>query len=235
MQKVVAGILTNYEVTGEGKPMLVLHGWGGVLSEWRNISDELGGKHKVILVDLPGFGGSQKPGDDWGIYEYADWVEEFMKKTELREPTVLGHSFGGRIAIILGARRRAERLVLVDAAGMETRNWKSRLMAIAAPMFSWLPDEWRRWARSEDYRSSGKMKGIYKRVVGEDLRNNLKDIICPALIIWGEKDQVLPFAEARMLHVGIKNSVLRVVWGAGHWPHLEKPKELLQILSEEEV
>ncbi|TSC87698.1 MAG: hydrolase [Microgenomates group bacterium Gr01-1014_16] len=235
MQKVIRGILTNYEVVGKGPDLVILPGWKGSLEEWRGIAGELGKKYKVYSVDLPGFGGTSRPDGDWGIYDYADWTEEFIKKMGIKNPIIIGYSFGGRLAIILAARGRAKRLVLVDTAGMETRGVKSKMLESLIFLKGVVPLGVRERLRSEDYRQAGKMRGVYKRVVQEDLRKRLETVKCPTLIIWGEKDNVLPFTEARMLHGGIKGSVLRVVWGATHWPHLEKPDDLVRILGEEGI
>lgn len=236
MQKVVEGILANCEELGRGKKnLLILHGWGGSLNEWRAVAEKLAERNRVTLVDLPGFGVSQKPSGDWGIYEYADWVEEFMKKTGIKEPTVLGHSFGGRVAIILGARRKAAKLVLVDAAGIEVKDFRARAFATLAPMFRRLPQKIKNWFGSPDYRTAGNMREIFVKVIGQDLRRHLGEIGCPTLVVWGERDMLLPIWQARVIKEGIKGAVLRIVWGATHWPHLEKPGELGQILEEEGI
>src|SRR3989344_3222224 len=120
MQAVVEGLLTNYEVVGGGdRKLLILHGWGGSLGDWRRVASDLGTGYKIVLVDLPGFGHTQRPGEVWGVDEYAGWVTSFLDKLKIKRTAVLGHSFGGRVAIAMAAgkyKKKAERLILVDAA-----------------------------------------------------------------------------------------------------------------------
>jgi pimeloyl-ACP methyl ester carboxylesterase len=237
MQTVVQGLLANFESVGSGRrALVVLHGWGGSLDEWRFMAEEWSDRYRVVLVDLPGFGGSQRPGGVWGVNEYAVWVEEFLIKLKIRDMVMVGHSFGGRMGLILGTRLKSLRkLVLIDAAGMEIKTLKTKLLAWLAPFFKWLPDSARRVFRARDYKDSGEMKEIYKRVVNENLRGVLNEVKVESLIIWGEKDSVLAFEEAKMLREGIGGAKLRVVWGGDHWPHIKKRNDLVKILKEEGI
>ncbi len=149
---------------------------------------------------------------------------------------MLGHSFGGRIAILLAARTDlVERLILVDAAGMEIKNLKSKMIKLIRPLVFWLPQEIKNQLGSKDYRQAGEMRKTFVKIVNQPLRNELSRISAPTLIIWGEKDMVLSLREAQMLHEGIKNSVLRIVWGATHWPHQKKTEDFMRILAEEGI
>ncbi len=227
-------MLVNYEVVGKGKPMLILHGWKSCIADWLPFSDQFKSKYRIILVDLPGFGGSSKPNVDWGIYEYFEFTKKFIESLGLKKLAVLGHSFGGRVAILLAARTNlVEKLILVDAAGMELKSWKAILFSLMKPFVSWLPQEVKNRLGSHDYKEAGEMRKIFVKIVNQPLREELAKITTPTLIVWGEKDTILSLKEAKMLHKGIKNSVLRNVWGAGHWPHTQKPEQFAQILQEE--
>lgn len=238
MQKSVGGLLASYEVVGRGKEWLVvLPGWACSGSEWRKVAEGLGDRYKVVLVDLPGFGGSEKPKEVWGVGEYAEWVKGLMGKIGIRGAVVMGHSFGGRIGIMMAAKwpEMIKRLVLVDAAGVEIKDLKARAVAIIAPAFRWLPQKIKNWWGSPDYKTAGEMRKIFVKVVSEDLRPLFGAIQCPTLVVWGEKDMLLPVSDAKIIHEGIKNSVLRIVWGANHWPYLEKLEDFMRILEEEGV
>lgn len=243
MQIVVGTQLVAYEQYGSKKEQLViLHGWGARGEEWKTIALALASRYTVTCVDLPGFGNSSLPPESWGVDEYAAFVESFLQKIGIRKAVVLGHSFGGRIGILLAARKSVvTTLVLVDAAGVEL---KSKVVT----MYQWIlrttpgqlakygvPKGIRDYFRSEDYVAAGKMKAVFRNVISEPLGALLPLVSVPTVIIWGEKDVVLSFAEARTIHSLIPGSILRVVWGASHWPHLERPDELLQILEEEHV
>lgn len=238
MQKVVNGVVVHYMVVGRGKRnLLILHGWKGSIDDWMFVAQKLGERYRVILVDLPGFGMSDKPQQDWGIYEYGEFTGRFLDQLGIKKISVLGHSFGGRIALLLASRNPqvVERLVLVDAAGMEVKNVKSQVIKLIKPLTFWLPQQVKNRFGSRDYQEAGEMRKTFVKVVNQPLRNELTNIKAPALIIWGERDKELPFLEAKMLHKGIKNSVLRIVWGASHWPHREKPDDFMRVLTEEGV
>ncbi|MGA2967652.1 MAG: alpha/beta hydrolase, partial [Candidatus Levyibacteriota bacterium] len=85
---------------------------------------------------------------------------------------------------------------------------------------------------SEDYKSSGEMRKIFIRIVNQDLRALLSRIAVPTYIIWGDKDNVLPVSQTKIFKQEIKDSKVRIVWGAGHNPHLEKPKQFIAILKD---
>ena len=241
MQKVIDGNLVNYQIFGKGnKNLLILPGWLASLKEWLPTAEELVEKYRVILLDFPGFGESSRPKEDWGIYEYANFVEKFLKELGVEKATILGHSFGGRVGIVLASRTNlVEKLVLIDAAGMEIKNLFVKLklftVGILRPFYPLLPENLKKVFRSEDYKRSGVMAEIFKKVVSQPLREELKNIRVPTLIVWGDKDWVEPLAEAKMLMRGIVNSRLRIVWGASHWPHLERTEEFFEILKEENV
>lgn len=243
MQIVVGGRLVAYEKYGEkGQDFVILHGWAASGNEWKAIAQALAGRYRVWVLDLPGFGGSSRPDPDWGIEEYSGCVEKIFTKLNIKNAVVLGHSLGGRVGILLAARTSlVNKLVLVDAAGMEMKPFKIRLYKYLLQLLpiqlvkKVIPQSIREALRSEDYKSAGELHGLFTKVISHPLRSELEKIDIPTLIIWGEKDVTLPMAEAHMIRKGIKNSILRVVWGASHWPHLEKPQELLQILKEENV
>lgn len=238
MQKVIEGVLVNYGVEGNGKEnLLILHGWKGSMVDWKQVAEKLQSRYRVVSLDFPGFGHSSKPSSDWDVYEYAAFTAKFLASLDIKKTVVLGHSFGGRIAILLASRYPSlvKQLVLVDAAGVETRSLKAQILQSFKPVAGLLPLGWRNKLRSKDYQLSADMKKTFLKVVNQPLGNELSKISTPTLIVWGEKDRELPFKEAQMLHQGIGDSRLRVVWGATHWPQLEKPAEFWQILVEEGI
>lgn len=241
MQKVIGGQLVNYEVVGPTSPrlrrgkvwdLLILHGWGGSLQEWRSVAENLSQKYRVWSLDFPGFGGSPKPANDWGIYEYANFVNDFIQEFKIKDPIVMGHSFGGRVAILLDAKK----IILVDAAGLRI---ETSMAAVSGLIFDkmgfikkYVPTSLKNLFGSADYKSAGSMKKIFVKTVSQDLSDEMKKVTCPTLITWGEKDLVLPIVQAKIIKSLVKNSILRIVWGGDHWPHLSKPKEFLEILNE---
>ena len=243
MQIAVEGILAHHEIIGKAKKgkILILHGWGRSSHDWNQIAQKLSSQYQVILLDLPGFGDSTIPESEvWGIFEYAEIVEKFIKKLGLKKITLIGHSFGGEIALVIAAKNPVylEKLILVDSAGVDKAGFwtKVKIKIFKIGKIVPLPKQlyealvWR--LGSKTYASAGKLRTSFKKIENQDVSYLIPSIKTPTLIVWGEKDLVLSVNWARKMKDLIKNSTLRIVWGVGHHPHLEKPNKFLEIIKE---
>lgn len=240
-QVAVGRQLWNYQEIGDGEqvPIVILHGWGRNGNEWlvmaRDLSSWCG--RRVYVVDLPGFGGSSLPNVKT-IFEYALLVKDFCRYLEIEKVILVGHSLGGRVGIILGSTSIAliERLVLVDPAGVKPKSLKRVTLMILAKMFAWVPFSLRSkiigGVMDEDYRNTPALRDLYRAVVGEDLRRYLSKIKMENTIVWGEHDPILPLTLTKLYRKLLKQSTTRVVWGAGHDPHLTHYEQTLRILQE---
>ena len=122
MIKFIGRLKIYYEVAGSGEPVLLLHGWANDVETLRPLMGmvkELG--FRVYAVDLPGFGLSDMPEGSWGVDEYVNFVRKLLDELALNRVSIVGHSFGGRIAIKLAARdaQRINKMILVDSAGIK--------------------------------------------------------------------------------------------------------------------
>lgn len=111
-----------YEERGTGAPVLLIHGFGASTFTWRHIAPELAKTHRVIAVDLKGFGQSDKPFDDrYSVIDQAELLAQLIEDRDLRNLTIIGHSFGGGIALLLALESdqrldgRISKLVLLDS------------------------------------------------------------------------------------------------------------------------
>ena len=243
MRQVAVGQqIWNYEVVGlKGKlaPVLILHGWGRSGQEWMSVASEINEwtKRQVYVLDLPGFGGSSLPHVK-SMEEYADLVSKFCEYLELKKVILVGHSLGGRVGIVLGAvsPTLVTKLVLVDPAGVKPKSIKRVVVRALAFVFGWLPRSWRRTLAApmmdEDYRNSPTLQALYRVVVAKDLRHYLSMIGCETTLVWGERDPILPLSLTKIYRELIPDCRVRVVWGAGHDPHLTKPDQTVAILEE---
>src|SRR5438105_4668468 len=171
MQIVVDGLLTHYQTVGDKqKVLLILPGWMCTTDEWLSVAKQLSAEYKVILLDLPGFGKTQKPATTYSIYDYADFVEHFLNKLDEKHVTLLGHSFGGRIGIILSAKTNLiTELLLIDAAGIEKRTTIAKLKIQFFKLAKiFLPKhivtQLRNRLGSRDYKTAGEMRDIFIKV-----------------------------------------------------------------------
>ncbi|MCR3956000.1 MAG: alpha/beta hydrolase, partial [Gudongella sp.] len=112
----IDGLKINYIKTGSGEPVLILHGWGASIETVMPIVNTLKKSHTVFALDLPGFGKSQEPQEVFGSFCYADIVKEFMDRLMPGRLSLVGHSFGGKLAIILSSKYPdlIHRVVLID-------------------------------------------------------------------------------------------------------------------------
>jgi pimeloyl-ACP methyl ester carboxylesterase len=116
-----APVKLHYEEEGKGSPVLLIHGFGASTYTWRHIAPELARHHRVIAVDLKGFGRSDKPLDErYSVFDQADLLAQLIVDKDLRKLTLVGHSFGGGVALLLALQRdqrlegRISKLVLLD-------------------------------------------------------------------------------------------------------------------------
>ena len=109
----------NYKILGEGKPLLILHGWGGSSDSWISVQEILSKKgYEVVCPDLPGFGKSSNPSKGWDNDDYIDFILKFTEKIGFKNFSLLGHSFGGGLATKFTVKHpeRVKSLILCDAA-----------------------------------------------------------------------------------------------------------------------
>jgi|APSaa5957512576_1039674.scaffolds.fasta_scaffold27622_2 pimeloyl-ACP methyl ester carboxylesterase len=231
----------SYEKLGSqgATPILIMHGWGRSKEEWLAIGKELSKEREVYLLDLPGFGGSTLPSQVNNMEEYTELVIKFCQYLKLKKLILIGHSLGGRVGVLMAqpnSRVDVEKLVLVDPAGVKSFSLKRLVLYVVSKMFFWVPIRMRRklvrGAMDEDYQQSGKRDLLYRVVVGNDLRSCLSKIRCPVVVIWGENDNILPLSLVRVYRRLLDKNRVRLVWGAGHDPHLSHYPQLLAILQE---
>jgi pimeloyl-ACP methyl ester carboxylesterase len=246
MNVVVNGLMTNYQKTGKGKVVVLLHGWGDSSKTFSDITEQLRRDYTLLAIDLPGFGGTQTPPSDWGTKEYAEFVAAWLKKIGEPKPfAVVAHSFGGAVSIkALGQGViTADKLILIAASGIRdiNRGGKNAVKYMAKagkPALYFLPANTRKKVRRKFYESVGSdrlllphMDEIYKRIVTEDVRNDAEAIKPPTLLIYADQDEGSPPAFGKILNSAIKGSDLVVIPSAGHFVHQEKPAEVAALIK----
>lgn len=224
---IVNNLHVKYFEIGKGSAALFLHGWGADANSFNSILNQLK-DFRCISLSLPGFGGSQKPSEDWGVFEYSAFVRDFIEKLQIEPIIIIGHSFGGRVAIkgISKELLKPQKLVLIASAGASRKSFGSiiiSLVAKVAHLFSFIPplrsmiNKMKSILGSDDYKNSGDMRNIFLKVVNENLESDAKCIKIPTLLIWGEEDQTTTLVEARRLKAAISSSNLKIFPGAGHY------------------
>jgi pimeloyl-ACP methyl ester carboxylesterase len=241
-----------YKITGEGKPLVILHGWGSSCQVLEPAAQQLSHIRKSYLMDLPGFGMSPEPPEAWSVDDYADLVEAFINSIEGDKVDMLVHSFGGRITLKLlarqGIKNRIDKVLITGGAGMKPKRKLSFFLkkyfakslklpflilpgSLRTRALNWLRQTslWKRLGSSDYSKLSGVMRGTFVKSVTEHLDSMLPQIDHEVLLLWGEKDDATPLYQARRMESGLKNSALVVIDGAGHYAFLDKPKQFAAI------
>tara|TARA_Y100000310_G_scaffold336418_1_gene420913 strand:+ start:196 stop:966 length:771 start_codon:yes stop_codon:yes gene_type:complete len=245
----IDGIKSNFKVSGEGKPLLILHGWGGSSDSWTAVDEHLSKKgFKIYRPDFPGFGKTEIPPKPWSVSDYVNWTQSFIKHIKLDSFDLLGHSFGCRVAVKLCVKQSKdiEKMILVGPAGVKTRmSIKDRAITVAAEVgnsiLSWKGFRVIRnvarpvfylFLRHKDYiKADGPMQASMRLVIQEDLRPFLTRIKVKTLLVWGEEDKMIPVKVSKIFKEEIKDSKLIILENNGHSPHLSIPERLSIIIA----
>lgn len=244
----IAGLRTGVCVAGQGRPVLALHGWGGSIRSFWPVAERLGvNGYAVHLIDLPGFGQSQPPPEPWGVTDYARFVLAYLDASELPRVALLGHSFGGRIGLVLAAQHpeRISRMVLANSAGLRTplslsqrlRNRAARALRQSldslglTSLRARLQTFYNRRYASQDYLNAGPLRETFVRIISEDLTPYAAQVKAPTVLIWGDQDAETPLWQGRKLEQVIPDAGLIVFAGAGHFSYLERLNDYLRIVE----
>jgi pimeloyl-ACP methyl ester carboxylesterase len=204
---------------GEGPPsVLALHGWGRDHADFAAVLDGI----PSIAIDLPGFGASAAPSAPMGSEGYADSVVPVIEGFT-RPPIVVGHSFGGRVAVKLASRRLVAGLILIGTPLLRAEPRRPPPMGYRLiKRFRFILGEERlerarRRHGSADYRAaSGVMRDVLVTVVNESYEQILSTIECPTRLLWGARDTEVPVSIAEAALDLLPGARLSVVPDVGH-------------------
>lgn len=241
----ILGLRVRYlETNGEEVPLILLHGWGSSLDSWRRVAENFEREGiKIFIPDLPGFGKTPEPEKVWNLDDYIKFVQMFASGIGAKKFSLAGHSFGGQIAIGYAVKypNFVNKLILMAAARiMHRRKLKIKLFLIittigkipfSVPPLSFLkPLVQKIWYRTtgerDYYRASARMKKTMSLVLSEEMSPRLSDLHVPTLICWGDKDDVTPLADGRIIHERVAGSRMKIFDGVGHDLNFKRPDEL---------
>lgn len=245
----IEGIRIAYERTGQGEPLLLLHGFFGDTRVWRPQLDELSDEYEVVAWDTPGCGHSSDPPDAFRMADYARCLAAFIDALGLEPPHLLGLSFGSTLALelyrqdpglprtlVLAAayagwtgslpadvveRRMAQTIPDLDlpAEQVVARYNSPGLLSESAPAAVLAENA----AIMSDFHPAG-MKAMVRGLAEADLRDVLPHIKVPTLLLYGDMDVRSPVSIGEALHTQIPGSKLVVTPGAGHVSNFEAPE-----------
>lgn len=232
----IKDLQVNYIQYGKGKDILLLHGWGQNIEMMKPVGDNFANDYRITIIDFPGFGQSEEPKSPWTIEKYSHMLEVFVEKTNIKKPIVIGHSFGGRVAIRYSARNPIEKLILFGSPCIRIEEPLPLTVRILKklkklPGLNEFGEFMKQYIGSRDYKAATPiMRQTLVEVVNEDLSKFAREIEEPTLLIWGENDTEAPLNEAKELEKIMNDAALIVLPGT-HYAYLENLPQVVNILN----
>ncbi len=231
-------ITLNYIDYGNqnGQALVFLHGWGQNIEMMRPIADPFSKEFRIIIVDLPGFGESSEPDFDWSLYDYVECIHLLLQKLNIKDPILLGHSFGGKISLLYGANHSVSKLVLFGSPykkEIKKLSTKTKILKELkkVPVLNKLEGFAKKHIGSTDYKNASPlMKQILVNHVNLDITEEIKKIKVPALLIWGTLDEAVPLEQAYELEQIIPDSGVVEFPNCTHYAYLENLALTIQVL-----
>lgn len=232
----IKDIDVNYIQYGNGRDILLLHGWGQNIEMMKFLGDQLCSNHRITILDFPGFGESSSLKEAWSIHDYSLLLEQFVKKVGIKKPVIIGHSFGGRVAIHYSANNPIDKLVLFGAPCIRTKESLSISVRILKklkqlPGMNNIGEKMKKYIGSRDYKAASPiMRQTLVNVVNEDLSCYARKIEEPTLLIWGANDTEASVDDARELEKIMIDAALIILPGT-HYAYIENLGQVVNIIN----
>ncbi len=219
-----------------GDTILFLHGWGQNIEMMKPVGDSLQKDYRIVILDLPGFGKSDEPDSIWTLYDYVEFIHEFMVKLNIEAPILFGHSFGGKISLLYTSKYPVKKLIVcgspyrkeIEKLSMKTKILKSLKKV---PGLNKLEEVAKKHIGSTDYRQASKlMREIMVEHVNLDITEEVKKIKVSTLIIWGDQDEAVPLECAYLLEKMIPDAGVVLYPGCTHYAYLEGLKKTINVV-----
>ena len=232
--KILSDNLTYSQVNSENPKICFLHGWGGESSNWKNIS----GEFESIALDIPGFGKSVPFEKSFSPKTYAEYLIDIIPDSV---EIIVGHSYGGRIAVHLSRLKKYKKIVVIASPLVKVEKTKDSISIFKVYKFihklnliSYEKlEKIKKKYGSEDYKNAeGIMRDSLVKTVNEDLSELLPKIDINVKLIWGEKDVIVPLSIGEEANTKFKDSQLTVFKDAGHNMLRRKSNEITKIIKE---
>lgn len=255
------GLKIRYKIEGqEGKPALVLlHGFTSSLESWDGLTSGLKRDYQIVRLDLPGHGlTGPDPMGRYGHSDFVSTVRDFLGELGIKNPVLIGNSMGGNTAWRYAAQypEDVSGLVLIDASGFPLNGLSDEPLALPPMLESYFLKPTKlavNYGLKNQYADAGKIPNgradkilemmecpgngdafvnIFKVFTLPDPTEKLSKITAPTLIIWGEKDGVVPAEHGKMFHSAIPNSKLSIIENSGHVSHEENPAQTAKLIKD---
>lgn len=242
--------------------VLFIHGLGSSSLVWRDFPEALSRRYHTIAIDLIGFGESDKPKEDYTISFFTKFIKDFINEMKFdtnEKISIIGHSLGGYIAIdfAISNRERVDKLILFDSSGLlksptpllldymnavkvtdpilrrerinrvlgNLYSDPTRLLPIIVDFFLYFIEK----PGALEAFESAFMNSTSSRIDSNQIKK-IENIRC--LILWGEKDKLIPVSFAEQFKQLLSAAKIEIIKDAGHAPFVEKPAIVYQSLMD---
>jgi len=229
----------NYKEYGNKKKdsIVYLHGWGQNIEMMEPIANPFIETNHLLIIDLPGFGASSEPTYPWDLVDFVEMIHALLEKLNIKNPSIVGHSFGGKLALLYASKYDTKKLVILAAPFVKSDKPISKKVLFLKkfkniPVLNKVADKIKSHMGSTDYRNASPiMRSILVKHINEDIQEDIKKIKCPTLIIWGTNDTAVPVENAYLLEKLIKDSGVVIYENCTHYAYLERLNQTIEVLK----
>jgi pimeloyl-ACP methyl ester carboxylesterase len=232
------------------RDVVILHGWNLSGERFAPLAVALRQQgYRVFAPDFPGFGTAPPPDKPWHVVDYAEFLKDYLAAERIHEPFLIGHSFGGRVALKFAHLypEDVHAIVLTGTPGFSPVPTKKLIvfmvlskvggMLFALPVLNLVADRARRFlyyiaGAREFLRAEGVMRQTFKNIVRDELTNVMSRASVPCLLVWGEFDTIVPLPIARRMQEAIPNAILKVIPEADHGVPFKDPALFLSYIKD---
>lgn len=236
---VINNVEVYYERYNQGgeKPLVFLHGWGQNTEMMLPVAKPFIENHEVILIDLPGFGKSGQLDRPYEVSDYVELLHELLQKLDIKKPTLIGHSYGGKISLLYASKYEVEKLVLFGSPFQkeiekESLKLKTLRTLKKIPGINKLEGFAKKHIGSTDYKNASPvMRETLVKTVNLDITEEVKKIKASTLLIWGTADEAVSIDRAYELEKLIPDAGLVVYENATHYAYLENLGQTISVMK----
>ena len=236
MEIIIDNLKVSYNQYGEGKNLVLLHGWG----QNKEMMDLLG-KHldgyKVTSIDLPGFGKSDEPKELMTVYDYVKFLHKLIEKLNLKNISLIGHSFGARLSLVYASIYKVEKVISLAGPIYKSevdKTLKVKILKFLGKITFLKPiREWfKNYIGSSDYKNSSEMmRKVLISTINTDIEEDMLKIKVPTLLIWGTKDAAVDVEDARKVVSKMNDAALIEFDNLTHYAYLENLNQVVNIIK----
>lgn len=220
--------------------IVFLHGWGMNKEIFDSIIAKMENPCDILTLDFFGFGMSSEPKKYFDTYEYAYHIFVLLKKLNIKKIILVGHSFGGRISLLLSSLFDVDiyAQILTSSAGINTLSIKKKINIFRYKFCKTLvkrrllnPKYLDKFGSSDYKKCNANLRSVFVKVVNEDLKKYLKKISAQTILVWDKKDDTTPYKIAKILHKNILNSNMVLFQNGGHFTFLYNIDKFSKIIN----